>query len=395
LAGEFFSFTTACPVIPTQDILLPQGWSAWSSYIDPMMDAAFADVIDPVVDDMIITQYFTDLFYPAYGINTMGDFSNAHGYVSKMMGEAVLTLEGMMVEPVVNLNAGWNLFPVLVPCNLDADDVFGQIPGLIIAFEVAGNGIYYPTAGVYTLETVVPGKAYWVKVAGAASFTFPACAKDASSGWIAPLRHSNTTNWNDVTYTGLSHIVAFDENATSGLVEGDVIGAFTSNGVCAGLTVVNGETASLALFGNDVTTAANDGFTEGEPLSFRVYRQSNETEYILDVTYSTQAPNYDGLYAVNGLSLVKDIAMTATGISAPELSNLTIFPNPSTGIFNVAVDHLSKNISYTVTDAKGQAITEGRLNESQVIDLSDQPKGVYFIRFTGENVLRVEKLVVR
>jgi hypothetical protein len=46
-------------------------------------------------------------------------------------------------------------------------------------------------------------------------------------------------------------------------------------------------------------------------------------------------------------------------------------------------------------DAKGQMITEGKLAASQVIDLSDQPRGVYFIKFVGNDILRIEKLVLR
>jgi hypothetical protein len=380
---------------PVQHILMPEGWSGWSSYIDPMMDAMFADVVAPVVDDMIITQYFTDVFYPAYGINTMGEFSHNHGYVTKMSAEATLSLEGMMVEPMVSFAAGWNLMPVLVPCNLSAADVFGGITGFIIAYEVAGNAMYYPAGEVYTLTELVPGKAYWVKVAAATDYTFPACDPEAKSSYIAPLRHANTTGWADVTYTGLSHIVVFDELASSMLVTGDVIGAFTADGTLAGMTIYNGTNASLALFGQDMTTAANDGFAEGEQLSFKLYRHANQTEYILDVIYSTKAPNYDGQFANHGLSIINDMSMTATGISTQELSGLTIYPNPSDGIFNIAVDHVSHDINWIITDAKGQVVTQGRLAESQIINLGDQPKGVYFIKFVGNDLLRVEKIVLR
>ena len=380
---------------PSQDILLPLGWSGWSSYIDPMMDASFADVIAPVVPNMIITQHFTQLFFPQYGINTMGDFSNNHGYVSKMSAESVLSLSGMMADPTIQLNAGWNLFPIIASCNLSAAEVFGAIPGFIIGYEVAGNGIYYPQGGVFNLTTLVPGKAYWVKVAGATSYTFPACAKGAESSYIAPLRHSNTTPWNDVAYTGSSHIVVFNGDASVAFVQGDVIGAFTSNGICAGMTVVDGNAVSLALFADDITTSSNDGFAEAEHLTFRMYRQSNNTEYIVDVTYSTQAPNYDGLFASNGLSVISDFTMMATGVGSLDLNSLTIYPNPSQGIFNISVDNLSKDINWVVTDAKGQFIQDGKLAESQVVDMRNQPKGIYFIRFTGDNVLRVEKLVIR
>jgi uncharacterized protein (TIGR02145 family) len=378
-----------------KEIMLAEGWSGWSSFLDPMTDAMFADVVAPVVSDMIITQYFTNVFYPAYGINTMGAFSNAHGYVTKMSAQAMLTIEGMPVAPTVVLNAGWNLMPILVNCNLAAADVFEAIDGFIIAYEVAGDGIYYPATGVYTLETLMPGKAYWVKVDAATSFTFPACLPDAKASYVTPLRHANTTSWNDVAYTGLSHIVAFDENATMGFATGDVIGAFTSNGTLAGMTIVTDKGVSLTVFGEDITTAANDGFVEGEQLTYKLYRHANQTEYTLDVTYSAKAPNYDGLFANQGLSIIDNVAMTATGISTPELSGLTIYPNPSAGLFNVSVDNLSKNVNYVVMDAKGQTITQGRLAETQVIDLSDQPRGVYFIKFVGNDVLRIEKLVVK
>jgi hypothetical protein len=46
-------------------------------------------------------------------------------------------------------------------------------------------------------------------------------------------------------------------------------------------------------------------------------------------------------------------------------------------------------------NAQGQQVIEGKLLNSQEIDLTAQPKGVYFIKFTGNNVLRIEKVVVK
>jgi hypothetical protein len=130
-------------VPPMQDIVIPMGWSAWSSYMDPMTDAMFADVIAPVLDDMIISQYFSELFYPEYGINSMGDFSTAHGYVSKMLQEATLTIAGEMADPTIALNMGWNLIPVISDCDVDITEL-GLVPGFVIAWDIAGGGIYYP-----------------------------------------------------------------------------------------------------------------------------------------------------------------------------------------------------------------------------------------------------------
>ena len=380
--------------VPSQDILIPLGWSGWSAYIN-MMGASFENVVAPVVNDMVITQHFTEMFWPQYGINTMGNFTNDHGYISKMSAEATLTLEGMMIAPTIALNAGWNLFPILVDCNLDAAEVFGAIEGFIIGYEVAGNGIYYPAGSIATLTTLVPGKAYWVKVSGAATYTFPECIGGTKASYIAPLRHANNTPWNEPTYTGLSHIVVFDAEASVSFAKGDMIGAFTNDGACAGLTLCDGKAVSLALFADDITTLVNDGFVQGEFITFKLFRQSNDTEYILDVSYSNQAPNYDGLFEANGLSVINNVTMYATGIASQDLNSLTVYPNPSQGIFNVSVNNLFQDVNWVVTDAKGRYVLEGRLADSHQIDLRTQPKGVYFIKFTGDNVLCIKKLVLR
>jgi len=380
--------------VPSQNILMPLGWSGWSSYINTM-GASFENVVAPVVNDMVITQHFTEMFWPQCGINTMGNFTNDHGYVSKMSAEATLSLEGMIADPTIALNAGWNLFPILVDCNLIAAEVFGGITGFIIGYEVAGNGVYYPAGNIVTLATLVPGNAYWVMVSGATNYTFPECISGAKASYITPLRHANTTPWNEPTYTGSSHIVVFDADASVSFAKGDMIGAFTNDGACAGLTLCDGKAVSLALFADDITTSVKDGFVQGESLTFKLYRQSNDTEYNLIVSYSSQAPNYDGLFEANGLSVINNVTMYSTGIGSQDLTSLTVYPNPSQGLFNVSVDNHSQDVNWVVTDAKGRYVMEGWLADSHQIDLRTQPKGIYFIKFTGDNVLHIEKLVVR
>jgi hypothetical protein len=393
VAGEFFSFITDCSA-PSQDILLPQGWSGWSSFIAPAAKATFEGIVAPVAADMIISQYFGNLYWPAYGINTMGDFSNAHGYVTKMSAQASLTITGDYASTTVAVNAGWNIFPVLSTCNVDAAELL-NIDGFVIAVEIAGNGVYYPAYNINTLLELVPGKAYYVKTTAAGTYTFPACVANKGYSYNKPVRSENITNWNDVSYTGVSHTIIFSESTSSLLVNGDVIGAFTNGGLCAGMTIVNGTTTAMSLFADDISTNDVDGFAEGEMLNFRVMRPSTSEEFILAVTYNAQSPNFDGLFAVSGLSVIDNFTMSITGINNPSLSGLSIYPNPSTGIFNISINGMDNNIDYVIMNAQGQQVVEGKLLNSQEIDLTSQPKGVYFIKFTGNSVLRIEKVVVK
>jgi len=378
-----------------QEITLPMGWSGWSSYIDLSPENEFASVVAPVVDDLIISIHFNQVFYPAYNVNTMNPFSNQHGYIIKMANPRMLTFEGMMAGQSITLNAGWNLLPVLSPCNIDADALLSGISGLIIAYEVAGNGIYYPEFNINTLQTLVPGKAYYIKVQNAVEVTFPACGKNAASGNILPVRATNITPWNEPVYSGSSHIVIFDQNAILAYESGDMIGAFTSDGRCAGLIQVTGTAVSMSLFGNDFTSSSKDGFEDGELITFKLYRSSNASEYALDVVYSLNAPDTDGRFSNNGLSVINGVTMNSTGMAGVDLNELAIYPNPSTGIFNISNGSNISNTAWEVFDTMGQLITTGEITGTTTVDLTSYPRGLYFIHLKGSTGSRIEKLVVR
>ncbi|NCA86019.1 MAG: T9SS type A sorting domain-containing protein [Clostridia bacterium] len=393
IPGEFFNFMSECPAPLTQDIILPLGWSAWSSYLTPA-PMNVSDVMAPVVADMVVTQHFGELFYPAYGINTMGMFSNNHGYLTKMAAEATLTISGNMADPTITLHTGWNMISVVQECSILAEGVFSNIDGFVIAWEPTGNGIYYPAGNLYTLTNLMPGKAYYVKVTEAGDYTYPGCEKSAGNVFSAPLRAANTTSWNDVTYTGINHVVVFDSKATNSLRIGDMIGAFANQSVCAGLVEYTGANLGFTLFGNDITTPAAEGFADGDVIAYKVFRAETGEEFTMDVVYSLDAPN-SSTFATNGLSVITDLKLAPVSIGENTLKNLSIYPNPSSGIFNIAVSGLDTEINYVVMNAQGQEVYNGNLMESQQLDLSSEAKGVYFIKFISDSVLRIEKLVVR
>ncbi len=378
----------------TQTISLAEGWGGWSSYNSPDWKSSMEEVMAPVLNDMIITQYFNEIFYPLYGINTMGNFSNAHGYISKMSATADLPNTGIFANPTIQLNQGWNLIPVINQCDVDVT-LLGELPELIIAHEIGGGGIYYPEYGINTISNMVPGAAYYVKVDADTDFTFPACADASTTSAHKPLRLENNTPWNKTNYTGISHSVVFEENAISLLKQGDVIGAFTQSGLCAGIVnVTPGAAAGLNIFGNDNTTSAIDGYTDGEPLNFKVFNPGCATEYELVVVYDPSSPNANGLFSVNGLSIINNLTMNVSDVTAHTLSNLNIYPNPSNGIFNITGNSLNQDIKVVVFNAHGQIVYQDKLIEPHKVDISHQPRGVYFVKFICNTALKIEKVIV-
>jgi hypothetical protein len=114
-------------------------------------------------------------------------------------------------------------------------------------------------------------------------------------------------------------------------------------------------------------------------------------------TSQSFTPSSNGSYAVivskQGCSDTSTCYTVATvnlkDLKADELS-LIVYPNPSTGIFNIKSAD-TKEIRYTLTDIRGNKIREGRLSQGEnSIDLMKQPKGIYFFR-TGRYTLRLVK----
>jgi len=72
------------------------------------------------------------------------------------------------------------------------------------------------------------------------------------------------------------------------------------------------------------------------------------------------------------------------------LNNLTIYPNPSTGIFNISTMENVQAIE--VYGMNGQQIEGISIRENE-INLTDYPNGIYFVRVITENGLITKKLI--
>jgi hypothetical protein len=80
---------------------------------------------------------------------------------------------------------------------------------------------------------------------------------------------------------------------------------------------------------------------------------------------------------------------SALGHEDSTLSQMKVYPNPSTGVFNVSYQG-SATLQYTVYDLTGKTILSGTGNQ---IDLSRQAIGMYFAKITDGDAVRSLKLV--
>jgi len=161
-------------IMRQQIIQIPAGWSGFSSFVLPL-NPAFAAVMSPVANNLIVAKSMMEVYWPEFEVNTIGNFDPAKGYLVKMNNAAALPISGFEFEnKTISLTTGWNILPVLSGVNVNAQLLTGQLGNkLIIVTEIAGTGIIWPDQGISTLPFLIPGKAYMIKISSPGLFTFP------------------------------------------------------------------------------------------------------------------------------------------------------------------------------------------------------------------------------
>jgi hypothetical protein len=375
----------------TQAVDISENWSLISSYVipnDPELELVFEDISD----NLLIMLSKSGIFWPSQNINTLGEWNAVEGYKIKMAEQAMLCMNGDITEiETVNLIQGANYLPVLSQNNVVATDIFNQIEDeLIFAFDLDG-AIYWPEGGLFDLQVLEPGKAYLLLLNAEASVTFgdPDSGKAITGNKVRTIENSP---WK-VANTGNAHLISIYSSAVEGMNFGDIIGVFTSDGLCVGLTQYIGESGNLPLvvYGNDFTTEQINGLVEGEAITLKVYDPLTQEASEVYPVWDSKMPN-SGQFVENGLSAITSLK-AATSLEDHSLSNLAVYPNPNTGLFTVT--GIYDPVEIHVLNTSGQMIESFKANQSIEINLSNLAKGIYYLKVISELDIRIEKIIIK
>lgn len=386
-------------ITQVQCLTIYENWSGFSTYMDPAPSTLIEDVLDDMSGEMIlaIRQSPIGFWWPSENINTIVNITPEKGYKSKMTVKDSTVITGTeVVSKTVTLPKGASYLPVKVPYSVNITDLEMALgANLVIIYDIYTNNVLWPEGGLQTLYTLEPGFAYLINMSSASSYTFPTFIKSSvPKHSLIPFKGQNIA-WNDVVNTGNPHIISIMKDALDEVRQGDLIGVFNTVGICVGITEVESLDGNIQLtaFGNDEYSDEIDGLEEGEAMSFRLYRPATEQEYGLTATFYTAAPNSDGNYATNGLSMISTLKLGSTAIYENELSSVNIYPNPSTGqVHFVGAD---VNTQITITNAQGQMIYKGNISANTSLDLSSYAKGVYMIKLFNDDSMRIQKIILK
>jgi hypothetical protein len=390
-ALELFVELESVP-LTTQQLVIPEGWSGLSGYIMPI-DNSIENIFSPVVDDLIILQNFSGIYWPDESINTIGMWAQHDAFSVKANSDLNLPITGFTVDnKVFELSDNWTMLPVLCNHSVNTEELFLPVQDdLLLAKEIAGNGVYWPAFSINTLLQLQPGKAYMVKMQSAASVTFPENMTKTETA-VNLKEPISCELWDNPVPTANSHIIAIPVGvwASVGFSEGDFVGVFTPEGICAGLAQLSGNT-SIAVFGDDPLVHSKQGFEVGEAMVFRIYKTATGDLFDLEVAFDPafHSGNFDAM----GISVVTGITNAAASVSGMEKAAPVVYPNPTTGIIQITGIHANAHI--TIYKSKGKKILEQEnYQEKAVLNLSANPPGVYLLRITHAAGVFNRKIIV-
>jgi plastocyanin len=118
------------------------------------------------------------------------------------------------------------------------------------------------------------------------------------------------------------------------------------------------------------------------------------TKLAVGTHYYVCAPH--AIYGMKGIITVQN---TTTGIAENQLqNNIYVYPNPTNGKFQIAFGdlNLSKNYNLEIYKVNGERIYKSVIsNPASEIDLGNQSKGVYFIKFYDDQSVFTRKIVMQ
>lgn len=128
-----------------------------------------------------------------------------------------------------------------------------------------------------------------------------------------------------------------------------------------------------------------------DPSSIEVYKISITNEdYVLKGTSATLPINHTEL---NGMWMVKG-GKSATNVEFHDISDISVFPNPSNGIVNINLNDELKGAQVAVKDLSGKTILNQAIDKKLFSMDLQQKKGIYIIEISNKNEVFTRKVLV-
>lgn len=366
----------------TDSLLLEEGWSGISSYIQPD-DSLVENIFAPTMENLVILKNMEGLAYwPPY-VNTLEWWNNDRGYKADFLNPTQVKFQGKIIaDREKQLDEGWNEFAVLSATPVSSDNLFIPLSDtLIILKQSIGNGVFWPEVNVNTMPVIYPGEAIMAKVSHPTSIIFP-----PDTVWPGGFFSVNEKKENAfIVPSSQSHMVVFGPKSLDKIALGERIVALNfSHHIIGESRFQYPNNLSMAIYGSQ-KNSSESVLMPGEAF----YLQIGNNEELYTPVFASTEDNKG--WQPNGFSVVADLILAPeTGFSELLPSNLIIYPIPATEILYCRFSSSGKAM-LEIQDINGTLVSTFECSSDYCeINIRDFPNGVYLITvmFQGKKISR-------
>ena len=370
---------------PDTQIILNSGWNIWSTYVDPIapeMDALFSGIIEDIV---IVKNESGQVFWPAFGLNNIGEIEDAAGYQAKTSVTTTLEVTGALLDPNMEfgIESGWGIIGYVKVDPSDAEFELSSIVDDLVIMKNESGQVFWPAFGLNNIGDMMAGEGYQIKMDTDVSFAYS--TESGRFGYAEPIR---TVYYESAPNTGSNMTIGLPATAWEVMPAiGDEIAAYDESGRLIGSTTFSGDNVALTVWGDDLTTNAKEGLAVGEQVTFKLWNSDMNTESTLVVTKWDEGSD---VYTVDGISIASNIILSgATSVDAYKLYQNV--PNPFNGTTSInfyVPENVEVEISvYNMLGEHVADVTNDIFNAGKhevTFNASSLGQGTYFVRMTTD-----------
>ena len=306
---------------PEQTIELQTGWNIVSFFVTPddlSLEAVFASVSDALV---IVKNNAGQVYWPAIGLNQIGDLNSDEGYQVYMQTNATLTLGGELIDAPnhdISLPQGWSIIPFLLDTPLAIESALASLGDALVLAKNNAGGVYWRPLGINQIGNMQPGEGYQIYLNAPATLRYPLPTSTGAQAlstddFLSPRHFTDCislTGSNATVVIMADAILHADDQLVTPMV-GDEIEIHRSDGLCVGAAVITGDHIAITAWGDDSQTMdVVDGLVANEAFSFRLWQQAENRELPVSVAFSLG----NGHYQPNGFSIVSQLTPTVVDL---------------------------------------------------------------------------------
>lgn len=337
-----------------QTITVPQGWSIFSTYINPF-DTSIADVLSPIVaTTSIVKNGAGDVYWPGFNFNGIGNITIGEGY--QILTTAISTFDviGLKVVPETtsfDIPLGWSIIGYLRETPASAITMLSAVVSDVKIMKSGAGAVYWPDVFYNGIGDMMPGEGYQILTTAPIQLTYPANGPVNPSAKSIKLSNKHLI---DKSNTGNNMTIAVPLSSWDVVPNiNDEIGIYNQANELCGSTVFDGGISIITVWGQDEFAPSN-GMIAAEQYSLKIY---NVHSNVLTDLYISSFKEGDGLYENNDIEVVGKVAINKS--NSNDLMMVENYPNPFNSITNIKIYlPAADQIGLKVYDLSGKLIVK-------------------------------------